>query len=100
MKHHYAQMLRVLLGFVISSTLTILPVSFTGPDQAAVALACLAAASRWPIGWRASRRRTKKPADAKRTAPPLRKWERRRLIPPRFSAAQPIQLRNRSAGLY
>lgn len=43
MKHHYAQMLRVLLGFVISSTLTILPVSFTGPDQAAVALACLAA---------------------------------------------------------
>lgn len=43
MKRHYAQMLRVLLGFVISSTLTILPISFTGPAQFAAALACMAA---------------------------------------------------------
>ena len=53
MKRHYAQMIRVLLGFVISSTLTILPVSFTGPGQAAGALACLAggfAVSYWMEG--------------------------------------------------
>ena len=43
MTRHYAQMLRVLLGFVISSTLTILPISFSGPPQFAAALACMAA---------------------------------------------------------
>ena len=42
MKRHYAQMLRVLLGFVISSTLTVLPISFSGPPQFAAALACMA----------------------------------------------------------
>lgn len=42
MKRHYAQMLRVLLGFVISSTLTVLPISFSGPPQFAAAMACMA----------------------------------------------------------
>ena len=43
MKRHYAQLLRVLLGFVISSTLTVLPISFSGPPQFAAAMLCLAA---------------------------------------------------------
>lgn len=43
MRHHYALVSRILLGFVISSTLTILPLSFSGVGQGLLALLCLAA---------------------------------------------------------
>ena len=43
MERHYALVSRILLGFVISSTLTILPLSFDSGGQAALALLAFAA---------------------------------------------------------
>ena len=43
MRAHYALVSRILLGFVISSALTILPTSFAGPAQMLSCLVCFAA---------------------------------------------------------
>ena len=43
MQRHYALVSRILLGFVISSALTIFPTSFTGPVQVLLCVLCFAA---------------------------------------------------------
>ena len=43
MQRHYALVSRILLGFVISSALTIFPTSFSGPVQVLVCVLCFAA---------------------------------------------------------
>ena len=72
MKHHYAQMLRGAAGLrhLLHPDDPARLLHRPGPGRRRPGLpGCRP--SRWPIGWRASRRRTKKPADAERTAPPL-----------------------------
>ena len=61
MQNHYALVSRVLLGFVISSTLTILPLSFASAGQAAAAAACFAAG--FAGAWAMARARDRRPAD-------------------------------------
>lgn len=61
MQNHYALVSRVLLGFVISSTLTILPLSFASAGQAAAAAACFAAG--FAGAWAMERARDRRPAD-------------------------------------